>query len=808
MIRNYFLVAIRHLTRNKFFSVINIFGLAVSMAVCMAIIMLVADQMTYDRHNSKYSRIYRVNTYKVDDKGVDQSSIDNATSPMPLATEILEKYTGVEKAVRIKRGFGNNWLELENQNVNIPIKGYYADAEALEFFECRLQYGNASTALTAPYSVVLTRKAANKLFKEENPVGQTLKVGEKGTYTVTGVLEETKHKSHLVFEALASMSTIQSLQAEGKVTNEMANWLDFWNGWTYILLEKDKATKSIEASLETIYQQQIATVNSPEAYKAKFRLQPLTEITPGPFVNNPIGPSLPWAFVYFLAGLAAVIMLTSCFNFTNLSIARSLKRAKEIGVRKVTGAQRWQIITQFLSESLLISFSALLLAFFFLMLAKPFMLQLNFARVFMWDLALNLQVYAMFSILAIAVGILAGIFPAVVLSGFQPVKVLKGLNTGKLFSRMGIRKTLLVTQFTLSLIFILTVMIMYNQLELFLNNDYGFNIKNNIMVRLNDTSSERLKTELLKYPNIKNAAAASHLPAAGETHGNGFKKESNEKEWTGINSFSVDEDYLKNMEVGLVAGRFFSPRSGKSNKNFIIINEKASKVLNYDTPLDAIGQEIIYQSDSSRKTIIGVVKDYNHSQLFSKIEPLALMFNPDEFRLLQVRYSGSPEDAVKTIEKAWSTVHPDLKGDHREIEAEIKLFYNTIFGDVVNILGVIATLAILISCLGLLGMVTYSIETRMKEISVRKVLGSTDEQLVVLLSKGFFKLLLVAVMAGVPLAWFINNFWLELIAYHTEITVEVIAIGVMILLLLGAITTGSQTLRAAFTNPVDNLKNE
>ena len=224
--------------------------------------------------------------------------------------------------------------------------------------------------------------------------------------------------------------------------------------------------------------------------------------------------------------------------------------------------------------------------------------------------------------------------------------------------------------------------------------------------------------------------------------------------------------------------------------------------------MDAVGQEIIYQADSSRKEIIGVVKDYNHSQLFSKIDPLGLMYEPENIRLLQVRYSGNRDKAIESVETAWSKINPDLKVDHKDVETEIKFFYNTIFGDVVDILGVIALLAIMISCLGLLGMATYTIETRMKEISVRKVLGSSDEQLVILLSRGFMKLLVISLLVGIPMAWFLNNLWLEYIAYHTQIGPGVIATGALVLLLLGGLTIGSQTIRAAFTNPVDNLKNE
>jgi putative ABC transport system permease protein len=809
MIRNYILVAVRNLTRNKFFSVINIFGLAISMAICMAIIMLVADQMMYDRHNSNRDRIFRVNTYALDNKGLDRGGIDNATSPMPLRQELLENYTGIEKAVRIKRGFGNGWLEFENQNVNIPLKGFFADPEALDLFQYELQFGDAKTALINPYSVVITRKAANKLFKEENPLGQTIKVGDLGTYTITGVLLETKNKSHLVFEALASMSTVKSLETQGKFgKDDMENWMDFWNGWTYILLEPGKSKTDIEPHFEKIYKQHIASVINSDAFKAKFRLQSLKDKTPGRLINNPIGPSLPWMFVYFLGGLAGIIMLTSCFNFTNLSIARSLKRAKEIGVRKVTGAARWQIFVQFISESVVVSLCALILALIFLLIVKPLVLQLTFARVFMWDLEANYVVFGAFLIFALIVGILAGLFPATVLSRFQPVKVLKSQNTIKLFSRIGLRKTLLVSQFTLSLIFILTVIIMYNQLELFINKDYGFNMKGNIAVKLNNTSAQALKTELLKYPNIKNVAAASHIPSAGTTYGNGFKKELTEKEWTSLDYFVADEDYLKNMDVNVVAGKYFSLENGESNKNFIVINEQAVKAFHYKNPADALGEQVIYQQDSTRKTILGVVKDYNHTTLISKIGPMALLYSPDKLNLLQVRYSGGHEDAVKAIENAWDKVNPGLKADYKDVEAEIKFFYNTVFGDIVNILGVIAGLAIMISCLGLLGMATYTVETRMKEISVRKVLGSTDQALVFLLSKGFLKMLVIAVLIGTPLAWFINNLWLELMAYHTNLSVGVFFLGVSILILLGGITIGSQTLRAAYTNPIDNLKNE
>jgi putative ABC transport system permease protein len=808
MLRNYFVVAIRTLTRNKFFSSLNIFGLAISMTLCMAIMMIVADQMEYDRYNTRYNKIYRILSYHVDNNGNDKGGRDNATSPMPLAPELSENFTGIKQAVRLKRGFGNGWLELENQNVNIPIRGFFADAGTLEFFEYELEFGDSKNALIKPYSVVLTRAASDKLFKDYNPVGQTLQVGDIGLYTVTGVLKETSKKSHIVFEALASMSTVASLTADGKLGKDMDNWMDFWNGWTYVELANETAPADLQRQLDNIHDKHIAGAASPEEFKAKFRLQALSDITPGPIVNNAIGPSLPWVFVYFLAGLASVVMISSCFNFTNLSIARSLKRAKEIGVRKVTGAMRWQIFTQFLSEAIIISFCALLISLVLLVLLKPLVLQLTLAKIFKWDFATNYVVVGAFVVFTLVVGFLAGLFPALVLSGFEPIKVLKNLSGVKLFSRLALRKTLLVIQFTFSLIFILSVIVMYKQLKLFIDKDYGFTMDRNIAVKLNNASAEALKNELLKYSNITSVSAASHLPSAGISNARGFKKDFSEKDWTHLNYFCVDEDYLENMEIELVAGKFFSKEYQESNENFLVINEEAIKALHFSKPHDAIGEELISQYDSVKRTIIGVVKNYNHNELMSEIEPMTLMFDPKQLSLVQARYTGTFQEASSTVEKAWSQVNPSLKIDYKEIAAEIRQYYNTVFGDLVSVLGVVAALAIIISCLGLLGMTVYTVETRMREVSIRKVLGSSDKAVVVLLSKGFIGLLGLAILIGLPAGWFLNNMWLQFLAHRISIDLTVMAPAILALLVLGIVTIGSQTLKAAFANPIKNLKSE
>jgi putative ABC transport system permease protein len=807
MIQNYLTTAFRTIKRHKFFSSINILGLAVAMSICMVLIMLVADQMSYDRYNSNAQRIYRVTTQNVDDHGnVAWENRMNAASCMPLAPTLNEGYTGIEDAVRLARGFGNGWLEFEGQDVNLPLSGFFADPNTLNFFQYELEYGDPATALKDPFSVVLTRAAADKLFKDRDPVGKALKVGDLGLYTVTGVLRETKKKSHIVFEGLASMSSVRSLEESGKLARLSDSWASYWGTWTYIRAEEGRSEAEIQAQLEKVYEQHIRP--SKEMYKMKFFLQPLLNITPGDIMHNSIGPQLPWTLVYFLGGLALIILLTSCFNFTNLSIARSLTRAREIGVRKVVGAARWQIFSQFISESVVVATAALMLAITMLLILKPMILSLKFAQIFRWDLYDGVAVYAGFLVFAVVVGILAGLFPAVVLSGFQPIKVLKNLNNLRLFSRMGMRKALLVSQFTLSLFFILTVMVIYNQMNLFITKEHGFNMENNIAVKLNSTSFQRLKTELEKYNNITAVSATSHVPAAGTSNGASVKRRIEDPESVDAGYYCVDEDYAANMQLRIIAGKFFDAKQGTSNGNFAVINEEAVKKLNFKTIPDAIGEPIFFSHDSTNKTIIGVVANYNHKDLIHPINPMLLLYKPEEFNVIQVAFMGKYETAARSIEKAWATVNPGLKVDYTLVESEINKYYQLVFGDLVKVLGFVSFLAIFISCLGLLGMATYATETRIREISIRKVLGSTATALVLLLSRGFITILAISIIIGVPLAWFVNNLWLEQIAYHTTIGLKVTSVSVLVLIGFAGITVASQTVRATFVKPADKLKNE
>jgi putative ABC transport system permease protein len=774
----------------------------------MAIMMMVADQMMVDRHNPNADRIYRVNTvpYWKDNNG--QPGNATASTTMPLRDELLNKYTGVERAVRFLRGFGNTWIEVEpNFDVNVPVSGYFADAEVLDMFNHELLYGDPKTALVEPYSVVLTRQAADKLFEKENPVGEILKVGKLGIFKVTGVIRGNGNRSHIIAEAYASMSTVKSLEKAGLLESRLDNWDNAYSGWVYIQLEAGKTVEDIQPKLAQISTDHFVKRPGHDGTLFKYALQNLLDIVPGPMLNNPIGPFMPWYLIYFLSFIAGIILITSCFNFTNLSIARSLTRAKEIGVRKVTGAARWQLFVQFLSESVVIALFALVLAVLMIHALRPFIVDLSFARIMRWDLSANYVVYAAFLLFAVIVGIIAGLFPAGVLSGFQPIKVLKNMGSSRLMSKVGLRKALLVVQFSVTMIFILTVVVLYNQLNLFLHNDNGFVSAQKLIIHKGNTSLEVLKPELEKQANIVSVSAASHIPMAGQVRGMDVQKPGSDS-WSNLTYFSVDEDYLTNMGLTLVAGKFFSGDAGASNSTFIVLNEEAVQEYQFASPAEAVGQSLVVRDDSTERQIIGVIKNYYHELFTESLKPMALMYNPQEYSLLQISYTGDFKNASRTAETVWANINPGLKADVKDFEKEMGAMYEIIFGTMVKVLGFVATLAIIISCLGLLGMATYTIQTRKKEIAVRKILGSSSQSLIYILSKGYLVILAIAIMISVPAAYFMNTLWLEMFAVHVSVDMLTISVGVLILVVFGLFTIGSQTIQAAFVNPVDNLKDE
>lgn len=801
MLKNYVIISLRNLSKNKLFSFINIFGLALSLSVCMIIIMVVAGQMNQDMHNPDREKIYRVNSRWIQEGS---SSNDYATTPLPLAGKLKSEYPGVEEAVRIRRGFGNGWVKVE-RDLNIPVAGFYVDREFLNFFQYDLLFGDRNTALKDPYTTVLTEETALKLFNRTNVIGEVIQVGDLGEYTISGVIKSPLPSSHIVFEALASMSTVDHLEKQDKFSGYLDNWNSYTAGWVYLKLSQEGTEEQVLGNLEEISN---SISLKAEEGKYAFSLQSLTGINPGPLMNNPIGPLMPMIVVYFLGGLCLIIMITAGFNYTNLSIAKALTRAKEVGVRKVSGAMRHQVFAQFITESVIIAILAFFLGMMMLVVFfKPAFEGLLFADVLKWDVSFQISAILVCLIFTIICGVLVGLLPSSILSAFNPTQALKGLSGKKIMSKVGLRKTLLVSQFALSLIFIITMVLVNKQFNLLTTSDYGFNTDNVWTLRVKSEEQAQLKAEIEKYSSIENVSAASHLPSTGTTYGETIKRNLAD-EAKGVDYFVMDEDYLENLEIELIAGQNFPENLSSKEERFILINEKAVEFYQFES-IHAALNETLFLGDSTEVKILGVVENYHHQPLMMNVGPLVLRYNPEQFNVLQMRYSeGNKERAEQDIITAYQALYPKKVVQLEPLNAEINEFYDILFGDLIKIFGLFSTLAIVIASMGLLGMVTYTIQLKLKEVSIRKVLGATSPHLVMVLSRGFILLLGIGIVIAVPAAYFLNNLWLQHIAVRVSMNVEVLALGIGIILLFGLVTIGSQTLRASLLNPIKFLKDE
>ncbi len=794
MFFNYLKTGLRAIFKQKLFSAINIFGLSFSLSVCMVMIMLLADQFSYDRFNSNHDSIYQVNIERFDEpiiKGM-------ATSPLPLGPKMKEDHSQVIEYARFISGFGNNWIKVM-QDVNIPVAGFYADPQVLNVFQYELIHGNPDQALTEPYQVVLTHETALKLFGKAEALGETIKVGELGTYQVSGVMKPIEGKTHIKFDALASMASYDALAKQELVADLKDNWDNRWDAWNYVQLTPGTDKADVEAYLAEV---SVKQYEGQEGDPPSFYLQKITDINPGPMVGNAIGPGIPMIFVYFLAGMALVIILSACFNYTNLSLARSLNRAREVGVRKVFGATRLQIIAQFLAESILISVFAFVFSLGVLSFIKPIFLELNFSQLLDWNLSQSLEVYALCFGFSVFVGLAAGIVPSIFHSSVRAMEALKSLAGVKVFSRMGMRNFLIVSQFGLSLFLIITVKLVYNQMNFMIQTDYGFDSENIVVVRLNGANPELLQNEMSKYPNLISSSLAQFVPATGTSSTTDLTY--NDEEYT-FNRMSVDHAYINNMGLDLLAGNGLVDHQ---EENKLVINESAAKALQFDFPRDAVGQQVL-MSDSTFSEIIGVVADYHHETMFSTIRPLMLYHDPERLSVLQVQVNATNfTSSINDIERSWAAVNPELQIDYQVMNEEIAFFAELIFGDLSKIVTFISMLALIIAALGLMGMVVYAMQVRMKEVSIRKVLGSTNTQLVYVLSSKFLKLLLIAIVFSLPLTYFVNNLWLDAIAYSVTLSVGVILFGVTVIIILGALVVGSQTWKTANTNPSEVLRYE
>lgn len=808
MIRNILTTALRNILRNRTFSLINLIGLSVSMSLGMMIILIVKEQYTFDNFHRDSDRIYRVNTRALK---IDGYTEDWASAPLPLGSAIKDHYTFAENVVGVKRYFHG---EVAHGNVTVPMNGLMADASFLEVFNFPLQNGNAATALAEPNGLVLTEKAAEKIFGKSEAIGQTVSISGYGDFTVTGVLQEFASKTHFQFEMLGSTTALPAIEMAKETKNvyetSVDNWNNYFTNFIYVKLKEAQNTAEVEQALAEISKKYYTglALAEPRDKGYEFYLHPLSEITPGPELIGQMGSGMPKFLLIFLGALAGVILLMSVFNFTNLMIAKSLSRAREIGVRKVVGAQRFQVFVQFVGETVLFSLIALVFSYLLLQFLKNGYSQLPLSGHFSLDMKEDFSLYIIFVGFAVVVGVIAGLLPAFYLSAFRPVNVLKGATGLKVYSRLTFRKILMVAQFTLSIIFVITVLVIYTQIDFMLKADYGFDQKNKMNINIGAIGFEKIANEVRGLAGVERVGGVSHPLGTYNSRNSNYKRNPNDEPFT-MNDIMVDDNYVDNISLTFLAGRNFDPADQRGTEKHILLNEKALSHFGFADPVSAIGQTI-YMNDSILLSVIGVVKDFHSRPLDSQIAPLGLRYNISELNYLSAQVNPVQKEAVvASVEAILKKFDSNYRLHYSMMDEEIDNAYRESgMQDMLLIVGYITFLAVVLACLGMLGMVMYATQIRVKEVGVRKVMGASVTDVVILLSKSFMMLIGIAVIIGAPISVLIGTVFLDSFAYKIEIGPVLIGGGISIIAGLGLLIVCSQTIKTAASNPVKSLKYE
>ncbi len=803
MLKSILLTTLRNFTRNFSFSSINLVGLSVSMSLGLLVIVVIKEQFTFDNFHQDADRIYRVNTRAL---RTDGGSEPYASAPMPLGQVLRDYYTFSEEVVRINRQLRT---DIVYGNVNVPLNGLFADPSFLQVFNFSLEKGNPATALADANGLVITHETASRVFGDSEPLGQTVTLNGFGEFKITGVLKKFASKTHFEFQALASSSLLPLLESQRVVRPALEDWNNYYFGYVYVKLKEGRSEAEVNEALAAISKKYYADLQLETRDRGyEFYLQPLQKITPGPALSNNMGNGMPDLLIVFLSVLVGVVMLMACFNYTNLMIAKSLSRVREIGVRKIVGAQRFQVFAQFVGEAVIFSLMALVVAYGLLQLLKPAFMQLNIAREFSPDLREDYSVYLWFFAFAVFIGALAGLLPAGYLSAFKPVKVLKETGSLKVYSRLTFRKVLIVTQFSLSLIFVIVVLVIYNQVDFMLSKDYGISDKDILNVRLQGVPYQKLATEVAKLPGVVSVGAVSHQLGTWADRASDYKKNKEDEPFV-MRDFIVDENYISNLDLNFLAGKNFEPQQQGAFERHVILNEKALPLFQFTDPVAAIGQTI-YTDDSLQLRVIGVVKNFHFRPLSYEIGPLALRYNYNEIGFLSAKIVPGQKEAVMAgMEAIWKKVDPMHPFEAMMMEEAIDNAYTDAgFKDILKIVGYVCFLAVMLACLGMLGMAMYATQTRMKEIGVRKVMGASSQQITILLSRSFMVLIAIAIAIGTPIGYFLGNSFLDTYAYKITVSVALMSGGILLIVVLGLITIGSQTWRASAINPVNTLRYE
>ncbi|MBO9203017.1 MULTISPECIES: ABC transporter permease [Niastella] len=803
MIRNYFKTACRSLKRNKGFTFLNILGLTIGLAVCLLIVFYVLDETSYDRYNSNGKRIYRVNT----DTKFNTSVTSSANTAPKVAEALRLNFPEIEKTVRLLPDEGVRFQK--GDELVVEKNALYCDPTVFDIFTLPMLEGDPHTALTEPHTVVISERMAEKYFNTTHVLGRVLvRVGDNNRNSnlkITGVIKDLPVQSH--FEA----DVLESMISDPLASNE--NLAAIFPFHTYLLLKPHTDHKALEAKFPAFLKKYLDFIEEMEKQGdyIKLNLTPLFDIHLQSNRSNELGANGNIQYIYIYSGVALFILLLACINFMNLSTAHSANRAKEVGVRKVLGSSRMGLVLQFISESMLMSFFATVAAILLAWALLPFFNQISgktlalTSSTFVWLLPAITGI-------TLVVGLLAGSYPAFFLSAFMPVKVLKG-KTAAGIKGNGLRSLLVIFQFSISIFLIIGTLIIYNQLNYMQHKSLGFNRKQVLLVKQMNVLNKQanvFKQEMLNLPGVTSATLSSFMPTAHRRWSNYVTANNNVHQ---TEFWPVDEDYLRTLNISLDNGRDFNPALS-SDSSAVIINQTAARSMGFAG--DAIDKTIAYGTNQKQYHIIGVVKDFNFNSLRDNITPVVLtMTTPFERKkqgdgpdVLAIKLNtGELPVLMSLIEKKWKAFSKDQAFDYSFMDEDFDGLYRA-EQRTGKIAILFTTLAIFIACLGLFGLAAYTAEQRTREIGIRKVLGANVADLVTMLAANFMKLVFIAFLVAVPLAWLFMNKWLQGFAYRESISWWVFITAGLGAFLLALVTIISQFIRAAIVNPVQSLKVE
>ena len=794
MIKNHFKIALRNLWKHKVFSFINVTGLSIGITACFFIFMYVGFELSYDNMHTKADRIYRL----VTDIKTPTETINTGVTAWPFAPNIKADFPEVESFVRIS---GGSFLVRKGNVKFQEEKSVFADSSFFKVFDFKLIKGDPKTALSEIATIVFSESAAKKYFGNTDPIGQTVLVtGDAIPAKVTGVMKDIPENSQMKADMLISMVSLTQKFNKG-LDNQWGNF----GASSYLLLKPGTNPKRLEAQLPAFLERRNGAEEKKQQMFYKLLLEPLKSVYLHSTRNGQASGSI--TNVYVFAIVAIFILLIACVNFVNLTTARSVERAKEVGIRKVVGAERSQLARQFIGESVILCLIAFLLTIVLSVLFLPLFNQLA-GKTISAGIFSNWYYIALLFITSVGIGLIAGLYPALVLSAFKPVSVLKGrFSSGN--KGNALRKTLVIAQFTISIALIIGTIVVYTQMSFMQNRDLGFTKDQMLILDTNDDpAGNALKEAIATIPGVKSTAKSSSVPGGGNPGAySEIENKRGDLQIANLDLYFVDWDYVNQFKIKMVAGRAFSREFGTDTAQAMLLNEAAVKLFGYSSPQQAVGRR--FKQWGREGKIVGVMKDFHFRSLQEVIKPLSMRIELKNLSLISVKMSSQNTAAtLAVIENKWKTFIPNRPFNYyfldeffdRQYRAEQrfgKLFLN------------FAVLAIFISCLGLLGLASYSTLQRTREIGIRKVLGASVPGIVNLLSKDFLVLVVISFLVASPIAGiFMHYYWLKGFAYRVDISWWIFAIAGILALVIALGTISFQAIRAATSNPVKSLRSE